>query len=472
MPTSRSQDLAKGSQNSIRDGSPPDSSRSSNSDFDTLVDADDSNPVNASPFSANAIDAVTNPDPFGLNRHFSLALILLFFAGLLLAFTPCVLPMLPIVSNIVARQHNPTARKGLLLSGSYALGVAVAYGLLGAAIAVFGQSLGLIGWLQSPLILLTFAAIFAILSLYMLDAFTITLPNKVRQKMQDTSQIGDKLLGTAPGSFIVGLLSALIVSPCVSAPLSGALLAVSTIGDPLKGFIALFMLGFGLSAPLMLLGAGQSNLMPKAGAWMTWIKQGTALALFGIALALVARVLISPIMLMLWALWALVIAGWLWSWMGRGQLLSRALTGLIVLWSTCLVVGAAAGSHNAWQPLSILKSEGQLIATRSTLHITELDELAPIINSNQKVLVEVTADWCVECRIIENQLFINPPASMQEWQLVKLDVTKTNEASAEVLSTLNLFGPPALLYFVDGDIKQRQIGSISRQNFESTLNQL
>ncbi|MCG3860558.1 sulfite exporter TauE/SafE family protein, partial [Psychrobacter sp. Ps5] len=174
-------------------------------------------------------DNAINSDPFGLASHPWLALVLLFLAGLGLALTPCVLPMLPIVANIVARQQNPTVKKGVILTTSYAIGVAIAYGILGAVIAVFGESLGIIGWLQNPIILIAFAIVFVLLAFYMLGVFSIRLPKFISSKMQGLSQAGDSKLGSTGGSLIAGFLSALVVSPCVSAPLFGALLAVSTI---------------------------------------------------------------------------------------------------------------------------------------------------------------------------------------------------------------------------------------------------
>ncbi len=433
---------------------------------------------------------VVDQDPFGLAEHPLLALLLLFIAGLGLSFTACVLPMLPIVSNIIARQHQPTAKKGLLLSGSYALGVAFAYGLLGAAIAVFGKSLGIIGWLQSPIVLLGFAAVFTVLALYMLELFTIHVPRKLKQKMHTMSQAGDRYLGSSLGSFLVGMLSALVVSPCVSAPLLGALLAVSTIGNPLLGFAALFMLGFGVSAPLMLLGVSQGNLMPKAGAWMHWIKQGFALMLFAVALLLVERVFISTLMLIGWAIWFAVVAGWAWQWQGRGKQFTRAIACVLAVWSACVLVGAAAGSRDAWQPLAVLSNvdtsakntlnpSGSPVAASSSastadtapadIRITSLPSLTPILAQYPKVLVDVTADWCVECRIMDKTLFTQSPSQLQAWQVVKLDITESNADTQQVLEQLRLFGPPALLYFVNGELKQQQVGAIDRDTFEQTL---
>ncbi|WP_426223054.1 protein-disulfide reductase DsbD [Psychrobacter sp. DWR1-2-3] len=425
----------------------------------------------------NAVDS----DPFGLASHPWLALVLLFLAGLGLALTPCVLPMLPIVANIVAREDNPTVKRGVILTSSYAIGVATAYGILGAVIAVFGESLGIIGWLQNPIILISFAIVFVLLALYMLGVFSIRLPSFISRKMQGLSQAGDSKLGSTGGSLIAGFLSALVVSPCVSAPLFGALLAVSTIGSPLLGFAALFMLGFGLSAPLILIGATQGKIMPKAGEWMNWVKQGFALLLFAVALLLIERVFISPVMLMVWALWFMVVAMWAWSWLGKGRMLTQALGLIAGIWAACLIIGAALGNDDSLHPLASLSAapmmqttSGQPLANNNATdeHITTLAELDTIIAANPKVIVDLTADWCVECRIMDKNLFHNRPAQMQDWQLVRLDITETTADSKAILARYKLFGPPALLYYQDGQLTNQQVGEIGRSEFEQTLTTL
>ena len=421
-----------------------------------------------------------NSDPFGLASHPWLALVLLFLAGLGLALTPCVLPMLPIVANIVAREENPTVKRGVILTSSYAIGVATAYGILGAVIAVFGESLGIIGWLQNPIILISFAIVFVLLALYMLGLFSIRLPRFISSKMQGLSQAGDSKLGSTGGSLIAGFLSALVVSPCVSAPLFGALLAVSTIGSPLLGFAALFMLGFGLSAPLILIGATQGKIMPKAGEWMNWVKQGFALLLFAVALLLIERVFISPVMLMVWALWFMVVAMWAWSWLGKGRMLTQALGLIAGIWATCLIVGAALGNDDSLHPLASLSvtpmmqtTTGQPAISNSTdKTVTTLTELDAIIAANPKVLVDVTAEWCIECRIMDKNLFHNRPAQMQDWQLVRLDITETTADSKAILARYKLFGPPALLYYQGGQLVNQQVGEIGRAEFEQTLSAL
>ena len=425
-------------------------------------------------------DNTIDSDPFGLASHPWLALVLLFLAGLGLALTPCVLPMLPIVANIVARQQNPTVKKGVILTTSYAIGVAIAYGILGAVIAIFGESLGIIGWLQNPIILIAFAIVFVLLALYMLGVFSIRLPRFISSKMQGLSQAGDSKLGSTGGSLIAGFLSALVVSPCVSAPLFGALLAVSTIGSPLLGFAALFMLGFGLSAPLILIGATQGKIMPKAGAWMNWVKQGFALLLFAVALLLIERVFISPVMLMVWALWFMVVAMWAWSWLGKGRMLTQALGLIAGIWATCLIVGAALGNDDSLHPLASLTAvpvlqttAGQPATSNATdKTVTTLAELDAIVAANPKVLVDVTAEWCIECRIMDKNLFHNRPAQMQDWQLVRLDITETTADSKAILARYKLFGPPALLYYQDGQLVTQQVGEIGRAAFEQTLTAL
>ena len=437
---------------------------------------------NAAATESNAVigNNAINSDPFGLASHPWLALVLLFLAGLGLALTPCVLPMLPIVANIVAREENPTVKRGVILTSSYAIGVATAYGILGAVIAVFGESLGIIGWLQNPIILISFAIVFVLLALYMLGFFSIRLPRFISSKMQGLSQAGDSKLGSTGGSLIAGFLSALVVSPCVSAPLFGALLAVSTIGSPLLGFAALFMLGFGLSAPLILIGATQGKIMPKAGEWMNWVKQGFALLLFAVALLLIERVFISPVMLMVWALWFMVVAMWAWSWLGKGRMLTQALGLIAGIWATCLIVGAALGNDDSLHPLASLSAApmmqtatGQPVISNSTdKTVTTVTELDAVIAANPKVLVDVTAEWCIECRIMDKNLFHNRPAQMQDWQLVRLDITETTADSKAILARYKLFGPPALLYYQDGQLVNQQVGEIGRAEFEQTLTAL
>ena len=242
------------------------------------------------------------------------------------------------------------------------------------------------------------------------------------------------------------------------------------------------MLGFGLSAPLILIGATQGKIMPKAGAWMNWVKQGFALLLFAVALLLIERVFISPVMLVVWALWFMVLATWAWSWLGKGRILTQALGLIAGIWAACLMIGAALGNDDSLHPLASLSAAPMMMTSANGVsgasnsandaHITTLAELDAILADNPKVIVDVTAEWCVECRIIEKNLFHNRPAQMQDWLLVRLDITETTEDSKAILARYQLFGPPALLYYQDGQLVNQQVGEIGRSAFEQTLEAL
>lgn len=448
------------------------------------------------------IDRQAN-DPFGLNQHAALALLLLFLAGLGLAFTPCVLPMLPIVANIVAQTasrsdgNKTSRRRGLVLTGSYAIGVASSYGMLGALVAVFGQSLGLVNRLQQPPVLLAFAALFVVLALYMLDRLPLRLPAPIAARVHRLGQVGQARLGSVGGSLLAGFFSALVVSPCVSAPLAGALAGVAATGNAWLGFGALFMLGLGLSTPLVLLAATQGALMqrlPKAGAWMNWVKAGFAWLLLAVALLLIERIWQSSLVLLLWAGWWAVLALGTWQMPNQlpnssdqfvtnhlsRQLLWRAPAVLMLAWVGCLVAGLASGSHNSLQPLDKLTVQADrqftntpsAITASAPITITDVNALPTLLAQHPRVLVEVTADWCLECRLMERDLFAVPPAELANWQRVRLDVTADTPASRAVYQTLDIFAPPVLLYYQEGRLQLKQQGAVSRSQFEQTLTQL
>lgn len=407
-------------------------------------------------------------DPFGIDKHPVLALFLLFLAGLLLSLTPCVYPMIPIVANIVARQNQVSTKKGLALSVSYGVGVASAYGLLGALVAWFGQSIGLVGYLQNPYVLGVFALIFALLALAMFDVIKIGLPSVISNALQSKSQSADGKLGSVGGSFMAGALSALVVSPCVSLPMAGALTAVSASGSAIFGFLALFMLGLGLSLPLMVVGAVQGKFMPKAGVWMNAVKEFCGFLLLAVSLGLLERVLLSPVILGVWALWFALVALWLWRLV---KLPARALSLLVGVWSGCLMLGMAMGQTDPLEPLAKITAQPSAVSTqhKADLKITTLAELDDILANHDKVLVDIVADWCIECRIIERELLSDRPTALADYQVVKLDITDTNEHSQAVLARYNLVGPPALLLYKQGQLFEVLLGKVDRADFERAL---
>ncbi len=416
-----------------------------------------------------------NTDPFGLGRHPLTAFALLFLAGLGLVFTPCVLPMMPIVANLVARQHRRSMAHGLLLSGAYAVGIASCYAVLGAVIAKFGQQFNLLGWLQNPVVLIVFALIFVILALANFEVFTLRLPHGLQSKIHAFEQREGRATwlkqGSVVGSWLTGFVSALVVSPCVSAPLAGVLLSVSTVGSPLLGAIALFMLGLGLGVPLMILGATEGRFLPKAGEWLNWVRQGFGLLLLGVALILLNRAFDSSLMLLLWATLSMAIAVWFWRWAGRGRFVTQVCAVVIAGWGLVQLAGVAAGQTDPWHPLAGLKK--QSLAVQSAPEIHSLAELAIWQTQHPQLLVDVTADWCVSCRIMERELFSGQDIKgLAGWTRVKLDVTNSDENSKEVLTKLNLFGPPALIFYKQGQEAGRVVGETKAAGLAQALAKL
>lgn len=407
---------------------------------------------------------------FGLSTHPALAVLLLFLAGLGLAFTACVYPMIPIIANIIAKSDNPSTKRAFLLTLSYALGVSVSYGVLGAVIAWFGRSLGVLGWLQNPMILLGFALVFVLLGGFMMGLVPLRLPSRIKDKLSKTSQAADSRLGSLSGSFWVGALSSLVVSPCVSAPMAGALLSVSIIGNVWLGFVALFALGFGLSLPLIVMGTLQGRFMPKSGAWMDSVKMFAGLLLFAVGIVLLGRVFVASWVLLVWAGWFFVVAVFLWH---HRALVLRALALFAVVWAATLVAGFQLGSKDPWHPLDAL--DRATISTnqhKETLVVHSLAQLDKVLSEHNNVVVEVTADWCIECRIMQKTLFDKPPAELADWQVVQLDITQTTDDSRAVLERYQLFGPPALLYYSHGELRDMQLGEVSRSDFVAALKKL
>ncbi|MDE2420878.1 MAG: protein-disulfide reductase DsbD, partial [Gammaproteobacteria bacterium] len=440
---------------------------------DTPPSLNDFQPVvSATPISDPVV--LKNPDPFGLGQHPLTAFALLFLAGLGLAFTPCVLPMLPIVANLVARQHRRSLSHGLLLSGAYAVGVASCYAVLGAVIAKFGQQFNLLGWLQNPVILIGFALVFVLLAFANFDLFTLRLPQGLQSRIDAFGQREEGRAawlkqGSVVGSWFTGFVAALVVSPCVSAPLAGVLLSVSTVGDPLLGAIALFMLGLGLGVPLMILGATEGRFLPQAGEWLHWVRQGFGLLLLGVALVLINRAFDNAYVLLLWAALSMACAVWFWRWVGRGRFLTQVCAVIIGAWGLVQLAGVAAGQSDPWHPLAGLK-QPHTTAIQPAPEIHSMAELDVWKQEHPQLLVDVTADWCISCRIMERELFSGQDIKgLSGWTRVKLDVTNSDENSKAVLKKLNLFGPPALIFYKQGSEVGRVVGETDEKGLEQAL---
>lgn len=437
---------------------------------------------------------------FDLSQKPLLALFTLWALGIGLAFTPCVLPMLPIVAGIVARQHASNARQGFFLAFAYGVGVASSYALLGALVSVFGSQANLSIWLQNPAILIGFSALFVILALASFDVFHLQLPASWQHHLDKLSQQGKA--GSFFGTWLMGFFSALVVSPCVSAPLAGVLLSVSTLGNPWMGACALFALGLGLSTPLMLLGASEGQFLPKAGLWLNRVKQTFGIMLLAVAIILLERVVNGPVILVLWAALSVGAGFWLNQWGGKWRIVWRSSAYILLIWGAALLLGAALGSRNPLQPLDVLQKNTPAIATASiavssgpntvgaspaatapgtlafkTVHSpAELDALVNNAYANsQKVLVDFYADWCISCKVIEREVFEDSEVQneLKDWVLIRADITHNTKEERALLTRFHLFGPPAILFFEEGlELESaRMVGETSKEAFLQQLHQ-
>jgi thiol:disulfide interchange protein DsbD len=388
------------------------------------------------------------------------ALGVFFVGGIALAFTPCVLPMVPILSSIIVGEGEVSRGRAFSLSLAYVLGMAVTYAGLGVLMGFFGAELNLQASLQSPVVLVCFAAVFALLSLSMFGFYELRLPSALQNRLNAFSerQQGGKHVGVV----IMGALSALVVSPCVSAPLAGALIYISTTGDAALGGAALLALGLGMGTPLLIIGTSGGHLLPRAGAWMNAVKAVFGVMLLGVAIWLLERVVPGPVTLMLWA--ALLVGSGVYLGaldfsprQGWGQLW-KASGALMVVYGVLLVIGAASGASDPLKPLGRLAvgSGSGEAATRTEVRFVDVKglealqrEVALATSAGQPVFVDVYADWCISCKVMERNVFprADIAESLSKFRLIRADVTENDPSQQALLRQYELFGPPSFLFF-------------------------
>lgn len=390
-----------------------------------------------------------------MHGNFWLVVSFFFGAGLLLAFTPCVFPMIPILSGIiVGRGHKITHMHAFILSLAYVLGMALTYAAAGIAAGLSGELIS--NALQTPLVLGSFAAVFVLLSLSMFGFYELQLPSALQSRLTDTS---NKLHGGhLSGVFAMGALSAIIMSPCVAAPMAGALLYIGKTHDALLGGSALFALAMGMGTPLLLIGSSAGALLPKAGAWMETVKR-----LFGVVMLALAIWILSPVLplmaqMLLWGALLILCAiflhaldalghnanGWRKLWKGLGI--------FTLLLGVAYLIGALSGARDILHPLgNIVHSNNSLPATLRFDRIKSSSDLdRRIAQANgKKVMLDFYADWCVSCKEMERYTFSDAAvqAKLKDTILLQADVTANSDDDKALLQRFQLFGPPATLFF-------------------------
>ena len=431
--------------------------------------------VDNSPAPAGALDAALQ------SRSFWLVVGLFFVGGIGLAFTPCVLPMLPILSAIIVGSGGtPTRGRSFALALAYSAGMSLIYTALGIAAGWLGE--GLAAYFQLPAVLAAFGVALVLFALSMFGAYELSLPTAASTSLQQTSQRlqGGKLLAV----FGMGAVSALIVSPCVSGILASGLLYIGKTHDLVLGGSALFALSWGMSVPLLLLGASAGALLPRAGAWMDGVKHCFGMLLLGVALWTVQPILPAALAQALWGALLVGTAAMLGlfqpahavhqphTWLRKTAAVVAMVFGLLQL------VGAAAGGTDPLKPLAGLGRAGGVGPTTSALSfqmvrsVAELD--AAVAGAGRPVMLDFYADWCVSCKEMERDTFSDPAVRQRlaGALLLKADVTANGAADRELLKRFKLFGPPGTIFFDASGQERLGVRVIGFQNAERFLSSL
>ena len=397
-------------------------------------------------------------------------IILFFVGGLLLAFTPCVFPMIPILTGLIVGQgSNVNPKQAFMLSLTYVVSMAIAYSILGIIVALSGANIQ--ASLQSPTVIYTFSTLFVILALGMLGIFSIEMPSKIKNFLIIKSNKVES--GNYLGVGIMGLLSALIVGPCVTAPLIGALLYIASSGDVILGGFALFAMGLGMGTPLLVLGTSASKLMKKVGKYLPLINKLFGILFLVVAVWLLERVTSIEVSALAWSLLALIsLIILLYSKDVVMNKYLRVLTALALSSYMILqVVGINKNSH--FYPVFSFVQVEQNVQFKT---IFESERLFEEIKSSEKyTMVDLYADWCIACKELEKYTFTdsNVSAILETLNLVKFDITETSEGSNKFLKDFKLFGPPVIMFFdSDGNelVQSRIIGFVDSEQFIAKYN--
>ncbi len=421
-------------------------------------------------------------------QHDSLAMTLLTFLGfgLLLSLTPCVFPMVPILSGIIiGHGKNISTLHGFLLSLSYVVASAVTYTVFGVLAALFGSNLQTT--FQQPWIIVVFSAIFVLLSLSMFGFYHLELPDAIRAKLHNSSEKHRN--GSFWGAAIMGSLSSLIVGPCVAAPLAGALIYIGQTGDAILGGSALFVMGLGMGVPLLILGASAGKVLPQKGDWLNSVNSVFGVIMLAVAVWMLSRILPAEVTMLLWAMLLVIPAiylnaieplpeqssGWRKLWKGIGI--------MMLSYGLILLVGFSLGNSNPLKPLhgfglSNATAAVQEVEFKRVSSIADLEaELQRATTNHQQVMLDFYADWCISCKEMAAYTFTDAAVkqALSSFVLLQADVTKNSDADKALLAKFNLVGPPGVIFF-GPDQKElnahRVIGYQDAATFIKTLQQV
>jgi len=407
-----------------------------------------------------------------------IAVILGFFGfGLLLSFTPCVLPMIPILSGIiVGHGEKITTRKAFSLSAFYVLGMSVTYAIAGMLIGFLGSNLQ--AAFQNPWVIISFSLLFVLLALSLFGHVNLKLPDKFEGRIANISH--KQKSGHYFGVFFMGVLATLIVSPCVTAPLVGVLTYIGQTGDGVFGGTALFAMGLGMGVPLLLIGTSAGKLIPKAGPWMTGIKYIFGLMFLGLAIYLLERIIPATAAMILWAGLLIITAvymGALRTASTRALSIVRGLGVIVLVYGVIMIIGASLGNTDPFKPLdNVLNKKAPTLPFQSANTIIEIEKaISDAVAENKPLMIDFYADWCIACKHMDKYTFSHPDVinALENYVLLQTDVTANDKNDKSLLKHFNVIAPPTILFFgLDGrEIESKRIvGEMDAQEFLEHLN--
>ncbi|MBK1991307.1 protein-disulfide reductase DsbD [Campylobacter sp. 2018MI35] len=391
-------------------------------------------------------------------------LITFFGYGLLLSLTPCTLPMIPILSSLIVSKVGISKKYSFFLSFIYVFFMSLAYAIAGIIASYLGLSVQ--GILQKPIILISFSLVFILFSLAMFGVFNFELPNKFQNFIHKKTQQGKGIISIAA----MGFLSALIVGPCVAAPLAGALLYIANSGDIILGGLALFIMSFGMGTPLLFIGLGIGFIKP--GEWMQKIKILFGFIMLAMAIWILERILDFRFILIGYGILGVFFCVFMGIFDKAKNFLNSFKKSLLILIFSLSIASFLAGIFNIKEPLNFYSNKTQEYNSLNFTYISNLDELLNIIkNSPKKIMLDFTATWCENCKLLDNITFKDPKVikELSEYTLIKIDVSENNKEQIKIMKHFNVFGPPVLIFFDNNQEKLKIIGFIKPQDLLEKL---
>lgn len=414
-----------------------------------------------------------------VDHHWAIVILSFFGFGLLLSFTPCVLPMIPVLSGIiVGHGKDLSTRKAFFLSLSYVLSMSITYAVVGAVVAKLGSNLQVI--MQTPWAISLFSLIFVLLALSMFGFFELRLPVSWQAKLAGASR--SQASGHYIGAAVMGCLSTLILSPCVTAPLIGALGYIARSGNTALGSLALFFLGLGMGAPLLLIGTSAGKWLPKAGKWMNAVKAFFGVLLLAVAIFLLERLLPGPLVMLLWAsllIFSGIYCGALTYSPTNHDKLRQGLGLILLIYGLLVLIGASMGSNNPIQPLAGFRipsaSAAKSVHSETVKTVSGLDQ-AIASAKGKPILLDFYADWCTSCQVLEATIFKDPRVveALKDIVILRVDITGNKAQEKALLSQFNVVAPPTFLFLNKQGVELpnlRLVGEFSANKFLELLDQ-